>query len=130
MLKWVMPWLIGRAFYSLITTIISGTNKRVTSDFNYSLGLANTIVSGASWCLVLYGFIKTAADPGPWDWSHIQGQQAPNPQMAPYSVQGPPAQLALYPHPSSLPQGSWGQNNNQQQHVYQPYPPPQPQFSS
>ncbi len=123
MLKWVMPWLIGRASYNLIVIIIGDTNKRATPNFTYSLGLADVIVSGALWCLVLYGFIKTAADPGPWDWSHIQAQ---HPQMAPYSVQAFPAPLALYPHPSSLPQGSWGQNNNQQQHVYQPYTPTSP----
>jgi|SRR5258706_291087 len=130
MLKWIMPWLIGRAFYTLIEVIISGTNEPVIYTYLDSLELSKVIVSGAFWCLVLYGFIKTAADPGPWDWSHIQAQQAQKPQMAPYSVQAFPAQLALYPHPSSLPQGSWGQNNNQQQHVHQPYPPPQPQFSS
>jgi len=123
MLKWVMPCLIGRASYSLITTIISGTNKRLTTEYLYRLGLADVIVNGAFWCLVLYGFIKTAADPGPWDWSHIQAQQAQKPQMVPYGVQAFPAQLALYPHPSSLPQGPWGQNNDQQQHVYQPHPP-------
>ena len=127
MLIWVMPWLIGRAKFTLIEIIISGTNKRVTPTYLYSLGLANVIVSGAFWCLVLYGFIKTAADPGPWDWSHIQAQQ---PQMSPYNVQAPPAQLAYYPHPSSLPQGSWGQNNNQQYHVHLPSSPPHPQLSS
>ena len=127
MLIWVMPWLIGRASYTLIVIIIRDTTERVTPDFLFSLGLANVIVSGAFWCLVLYGFIKTAADPAPWDWSHIQAQQ---PQMAPYGVQGPPAQLAYYPHPSSLPQGSWGQNNNQQHHVQLPYTPPHSQFSS
>ena len=86
-----MPWLVCRAIYTLIEMIISGTNKRVTYTYLYSVGLASLIVSGAFWCLVLYGFIKTAADPGPWDWSHIQPQQ---PQMAPYNVQAPPAQLA------------------------------------
>jgi len=121
-----MPWFIKRASYTLITTVIRGTNKHLTTNDRYKLGLADVIVSGACWCLALYGFIMTAADPGPWDWSHIQAQQAQNPQMAPYSAQAAPAQLALYPHPSSLPQGSWGQNNNQQQHVYQPYPPPHP----
>ena len=85
-----MPWLVGRAIYILIEVVIRGTNKRVTSNYLYSLGLATVIVSGAFWCLVLYGFIKTAADPAPWDWSHTQAQQ---PQMALYSVQAPPAQL-------------------------------------
>src|SRR5258706_14992614 len=127
MLKWVMPWLICHALYTLIVTILGGTNKHVMSNYIYSIGLSNLIVNRAFWCLALYGLIKTAADPGPWDWSHIQSQQ---PQMTPYSVQASPGQIAHHPHPSSLPQGSWGQNNNQQQHVYQPYTPPQPQFSS
>ena len=123
MLTWVMPWLISRAFYTLIDTIIGGTNKSVTTpNYIYSVALSRVIVNGVFSCLVLYGFTKTAADPAPWDWSHIQAQQ---PQVAPDSVQGPPAQLGYYPHPSSLPQGSWGQNNNQQQHVSQPYTPPQ-----
>ena len=133
MLIWVMPWLIIRALYTLIELIISGTNKRlVLNDYFYSLELATVIVSGACWCMVLYGFIKTAADPAPWDWSHLQAQQ---PQMAPYGVQGfpAPAQPGYYPHPSALPpngppQGWWGQNGNPQQQVYQqPYTPPQPQ---
>ena len=62
MLTWVMPWLIGRALYALIDAIISGTNKIViTPNYLYSLGLARVIVSGAFWCLALYGFTKAAA---------------------------------------------------------------------
>ena len=125
MLIWVMPWLIIRALYTLIELIVSGTQKSVvTYDYYYSLQLSTVIVSGACWCMVLYGFIKTAADPGPWDWSHLQAHQ---PQMAPYGVQASPAQPGYYAHPTGPPQGWWGQNNNPQQQVYQPYTPPQPQ---
>ena len=129
MLIWVMPWLIIRALHALIVTIITGTNKRVIpyTTFYYSLQLSTTIVSGACWCMVLYGFIKTAADPGPWDWSHLQAQQ---PQMAPYGVQAFPALVppGYYAYPNGPPQGSLGQNGNpQQQASQQPYTPPQPQ---
>ena len=128
MLIWVMPWFIIRALHAFIVTIISGTNKRIVpyTSYYYSLELATVIVSGACWCMVLYGFIKTAADPGPWDWSHLQAQQ---PQMAPYGVQvyPAPAQPGYYAHTSGPAQGWVGQNGTPQQQVYQqPYTPPQP----
>ena len=119
MLIWVMPWLILRAFGTLIELIIDGMDDHTTT-FNLTLGLVTIIVSGVCWCMVLYGFFKTAADPGPWDSSHLQANQ---PQMAPYGVQAAPAQPGYYAPPTGPPQG-WGQNNNPQQHVQQPYTPP------
>jgi len=112
MLIWVMPWLIIRALDKLVDIIIRGTGKYAITNGYLALSLSTVIISGVCWCCVLYGFIKTAADPGPWDWSHKQAHQ---PEMAP-----------LVPEqPSSCP--PQGQNNNPQQHVYQPYTPPHAQ---
>jgi len=99
MLIWVMPWLIIRIVYGLIETIINGINKNRYRPDAVSLTFAAVVVNGACWTGVLFGFIKTAADPGPWDWSHIQSQQ---PQIA---QQG-------------------GQNTTPQKHIYQPSAPP------
>jgi hypothetical protein len=113
MLIWVMPWLIIRALYFLADLIVSGVNTTMTAADELALELATDIVSGACWCGVLYGFMKTVADPGPWDWSHMQNQQ---PQMA-------PTQPNYFAPPSAPPQdqqGWWGQNNIPQQHMYQP----------
>lgn len=115
-----MPWLIIRALATLVELII-GNMEEHTITYTLCLVLATAIVSGACWSMVLYGFFKTAVDPGPWDSSHLQVNQ---PQMAPYSVQTAPAQPGYYAPPTGPPQGWWGQNNNQQQHVYQPYTPP------
>jgi len=83
------------------------------------------IVSGACWSGVLFGFIKTAADPGPWDWSHIQAQQ---PQIAQYDVQASPTQQSHYASPVDPPpqgqQGLWEKNNTPQQHTHRPAAPP------
>jgi hypothetical protein len=121
MLIWVMPWLIIRALDILVDIIIRGTGTRNITYDVMSLALSTVIVNGACWCMVLYGFIKTAAVPGPWDWSHLQANQ---PEMAPYSVQATPPQPGYYTPPSGPPQGWSGQNNSPQQHVYQPYTPP------
>ena len=105
MLIWVMPWLTIRALYALIELIFGGADKfGIIYSHLRSLELATVIVSGACWCMVLYGFIKTAADPEPWDWSHLQAHQ---PQMAPYGVQASPAPAppGYYPHPTGPPQG-------------------------
>lgn len=122
---WVMPWVIIHALYNLIEHIVNGIN-RDNFDFDYlSLGLAGVIVNGACWTGVLVGFIKTAADPGPWDWSQIQAQQ---PQIAQYGVQVVPVQASYYATPVGPPlqvqQGQWGQNDQAQQHIYSPYSPP------
>jgi len=121
MLVWVMPWLVIRAIEYLSDIIISGTGGIEYDPL--SLALATVIVNGACWCMVLYGFIKTATDPGPWDWSHLQANQ---PGMAQYSVQVGPEQPAHYApsNGNGPPQGWWGQNNNPQQQVYQSYAPP------
>ena len=125
MLIWVMPWLIIRALYTLIEVIYSGANKfGIIDSYLGSLEFATVIVSGACWCMVLYGFVKTAADPGPWDWSHLQVQQ---PQITQSGVQASPPQPGYYTHPTGPNQGWWGQNNNPQQQVYQPYMSPHPQ---
>jgi len=128
MLSWVMPWLIIRTLYTLIQYIINGINKNQLRPDSLSLVLAEVIVNGACWTGVLFGFIKTAADPGPWDWSHIQAQQ---PQIAQYGVQSGPPQPSYYASPVAPPpqgqQGWWGQNNTPQQHTYQPYMPPHAQ---
>jgi len=123
MLIWVMPWLVIRAIECLSDIIIRGTGKRGITYDSLSLALATVIVNGACWCMVLYGFIKTATDPAPWDWSHLQANQ---PGMARYSVQVGPEQPAHYapPNGNGAPQGWWGQNNNPQQQVYQSYAPP------
>ena len=125
MLIWVLPWLIIYELFTLVNLIIRGINK---NDFRFdylSLGLAEVIVTGACWTGVLFGFIKTAADPGPWDWSHIQAQQ---PQIAQYGVQAGPPQPSYYGFPVAPPpqgqQGWWGQNNTPQQITYQPSAPP------
>jgi len=125
MLIWVMPWLIIRMLYTLINHIIIGMNRdNFRFDFE-SFTLAKLIVNGACWTCVLFGFIKTAADPGPWDWSHIQSQQ---PQIAQYGVQAGPAQPSYYAYPVAPPpqgqQGWWGQNNAPQQYTHQPSAPP------
>ena len=122
---WVMPWVIIHALYTLIEHIVNGIN-RDNIDFDYlSLELAGVIVNGACWTGVLVGFIKTAADPGPWDWSQIQAQQ---PQIAQYGVQVVPVQPSYYAPPVGPPlqvqQGQWGQNDQAQQHIYSPYAPP------
>jgi len=124
MLIWVMPWLIIRAIDTLVDIIISGTDKNGITHDNLALALSSVIISGACWCCVLYGFIKTAADPGPWNWSHMQTHQ---PEMAPYSEKAAATQPSSYPLPNGPPQGWWGQYNNAQQHVYQPYTPPRAQ---
>jgi hypothetical protein len=93
MLIWVMPWLIIRALYFLVYLILSGVNGTMNTP-DPPLELAISIVSGACWCGVLFGFMKTIADPGPWDWSHMRTQQ---PQMA-------PTQPNYYPPPSAPPQ--------------------------
>ena len=100
MLTRITPWLIIRTLYSLISLIvtrINGTN--LTLDY-LSLGLATVIVNGACWTGVLFGFIKTAADPGPWDWSHMRAQQ---PQIAQYGVQAAPMQPSYYAPPVDPP---------------------------
>jgi len=59
MLIWVMPWFIIRMLYTLIDYIIIGMN-RDNFEFEFlSLGLARSIVNGACWTGVLFGFIKT-----------------------------------------------------------------------
>jgi len=124
MLVWVMPWLTLRALYGLIDLIINGINKDNRSFDFLSLGLASVIVNGACWSGVLFGFIKTAANPGPWNWSHLQTKQ---PAVAPYSIQAAPMPPSFYaPQGGPLPmQYGWGQNNiPQQQAYYQPYAPP------
>jgi len=128
MLIWVMPWLIIRILFYLVDIIMRGINRNnLRFDF-LSLGLADAIVDGACWTGVLFGFIKTAADPGPWDWSHIQVQQ---PQIAQYGVQAGPVQPSYDASPVAPPpqgqQGLWGQNNTPQQHTYQPSMPPHAQ---
>jgi len=65
MLIWVMPWLVIRAIEYLSDIIIRGTGKRNITYDALTLALATAIVNGACWCMVLYGFIKTATDPGP-----------------------------------------------------------------
>jgi len=120
MLIWVMPWLITFTLFTLVDHIISNINRNnLRFDF-LSLGLAEVIVGRACLTGVLFGFIKTAADPGPWDWSHIQAQQ---PQIAQYGVQAGPAQPSYYTYPVAPPpqgqQGWWRQNNIPQQHIYQ-----------
>ena len=106
MLIWVMPWLIIRTLDTLVDIIISGTDKYgITHDY-LALALSSVIISGACWCCVLYGFIKTAADPGPWDRSHIQ------PEMTPYIEKAAPTQPSYYPPPIARFQGWWVQNNN------------------
>jgi len=83
MLIWVMPWLVIRTLYALVDLIIGRINRN-NSTFDYlSLGLAEVIVGGACLTGILFGFIKTVADPGPWDQSYIQSQQ---PQIAQYGV--------------------------------------------
>jgi len=123
MLIWVMPWLIIRIVYGLIETIINGINKNMIRPNTLSLTFAAVVVNGACWTGVLFGFIKTAADPGPWDWSHIQAQQ---PHIAQYGVQAGPAQPGYYASPvAPPPQGQQGgQNTTPQQHIYQPSAPP------
>ena len=128
MLIWVMPWLIIHILYTLTDFIINGI-YRDNFDFDFwSLGLAGLIVDGACRTGVLFGFIKSDADPGPWNWSHIQAQQ---PQIAQYGVQAGPPQPSYYASPVAPPpqgqQGWWGQNNTPQQHTYQPYMPPHAQ---
>lgn len=95
MLIWVTPWLTLRATYSLIDIVLTGMNREDPVFDRLALGLAAIIVSGACWSIALYGFIKTASDPGPWDWSHLQAQQ---PQMAPYNPQAPYAPPGGQPH--------------------------------
>ena len=108
---WVMPWLIIRAIDTLVDIVISGTDKYgITHDF-LALSLSTVITSGACWCFVLYGLIKTAADPGPWDWSHMQAHQ---PEMAPYGEKAAPVQPGYYPPPTGPFQGWWTQNSNPQ----------------
>ena len=106
MLIWIMPWLIIRALYTLVEVTLSGINKdNIAFDF-LSLELVAVIVNGACWTGVLFGFNKTVADPGLWDWSHTQQPQ--------YGVQAVPVQPSYYAPPVGPPpqvqQGQWGRN--------------------
>ena len=115
MLVWVMPWIIIRALHSLIYLIISGGLETYSSQLDpLALELALVVVSGACWSGVLYGFIRTAADPGPWNWSQTQTQQ---PQMAlsQQSNYAPPVGI-----PPQVQQGRWGQEYPSQRPIYQP----------
>jgi len=96
MLIWVMPWLIIRILFTLVDHIISDINSDNRRFDFLSLGLAEVIVGRACWVGVLFGFIKTAADPGPWNWSYIQAQQPP---IAQYSVQAGSAKPTYYASP-------------------------------
>jgi len=100
MLIWVMPWLILRTFYGLILHVVLGLNWYNLRFDYHSTGLATMIMNGACWTGVLFGFIKTAADPGPWDWSNMRAQQ---PQIAQYGVQPVPVQPSHYA-PAQIPQ--------------------------
>ena len=114
MLVWVVPWVIIRTIHSLIYLITSGGLETYSSELDpLALELAQVVVIGACWSGVLYGFIRTAADPEPWNWSQTQTQQ---PQMA-------PSQPSNYAPPVGIPQvqgGRWGQEYPSQRPIYQP----------
>jgi len=112
MLIWVMPWVIIRALHSLIHLITWGGLETYSPELDpLALELAQIIVTGACWSGVLYGLVRTAADPGPWNWSQTQIQQ---PQMAP-SQQSNDAPLVGLP-----PQVQWRQEYPSQRPIYQP----------